>query len=336
MSSEGNATPAAADAGSSAESVAADAANSEQAEANASAEGSEDSSDAEGAEGLEGQEASEDLTTKEKKAVDNLKRKLKLKVDGQEIEEEIDLSNDEYLTKNLQKAKAFDKKAQEAATLRKEMASLLELLQSNPVAVMEQLGMNFDEFAYKHLESKIEELSKSPEQLEREKMEKELSELREEKKKLAAEKEKAVQEQMRNEEAARVENEIISALNAHNGILSAEDPTAIADISRAMLRAMQKGFLDVTVQDVIPVVEKQYAEKLQKRIGTLSKKDAALVEQLLGKDLFEDARKRRVGQKRKAQIETAKQVVKDTGAAASPKEEKTEEKRSYRSFFKPY
>lgn len=313
---------------SAADSSAAETANGEVAEGS---ETGEDTAEAEGSEA-----GSEELTAGEKKELDNLKRKLKLKVDGQEIEEDVDLSDDEYLIKNLQKSKAFDKKAQETATIKKQFQGLLDGLTKDTVSVLRELGIDVDELAYNHLDSKVKELSKSPEQIAQEKMQKEYEQLKAEKERLQQDKDKAEQEKMLNEEASRVENEIISALDKHNGLLSSDDPTALADISRAMLRAMSKGMVDVKVEDVLPIVERQYAEKLQKRLGTLSKKDAALVEKLLGKDLFEDARKRRLTKKKKSQIEASKQTIQDTGTSSEPKGEKENDKTSYKNFFKPY
>lgn len=298
-------------------------------ELEASEEGQEEVLEATGE--SEGEEAIEE-------EIKELKKKLKLKVDGQEIEEELDWNDEESLVREMQKAKAFDKKAQESAQLRKDMQGLLGALQENPAAVLEQLGMDVDDFAAKRLESKIEELSKSPEQLAQEQMQKELEELREEKKRLSSERETALQEQMRDQEATRIENSIVSALENHDGLLSTEDPSVIGDIGRAMLRAMSAGVKDVTPEQVIPLVEKQYAEKLQKRLGSLSKRDIKLVEKLLGKDIFEEARKRRVSKKRKAKTETANQVAKQTGQNSknTQTEQPEGEKLSYGDFFKPY
>lgn len=308
-------------------------------ELEASEEGQEEVLEATGEE-LEGEiteEAAEEEVVEEKIA--ELKKKLKLKVDGQEIEEEIDWNDEEALVREMQKAKAFDKKAQESATMRKQMTALMQGLKDNPAEVLRQLGMDVDDFSAKHLEAKIEELSKSPEQIANEQAQQELAELREEKKKFTEERDKARNEQMRDQEATRIENSIVSALESHEGLLSTDDPAVIGDIGRAMLRAMNAGVKDVTPEQVIPIVEKQYAEKLQNRITSLSKKDIALVEKLLGKDIFEQARKKRVSKKRKGKTETANQIVKQTGQNSQNTKTSADEvveKKTYGDFFKPY
>jgi hypothetical protein len=269
--------------------------------------------------------------------IKELKKKLKIKVDGQELEEELDWNNEDDLVAKVQKAKAFDKKAQEAAQYRKDMQNLLGALQENPAAVLQQLGLDVSDFAAKHLEAQIEELSKSPEQLAQEQMQKELEELRAEKERLSKERETAERQRLLNEEAAKIENEILDAFKDYDGLLSADDPTVLQDISRAMYLQMKKGNVNVSVKDVIPQVEKRYVERLQNRIGSLSKKDMALVEKLIGKDVFEEARKKRVSKKRKAKTETAKQIVKETGANSNNTNvEEPVEKGSYKDFFKPY
>jgi len=54
--------------------------------------------------------AAEELTPKQ---VQELKKKLKIKVDGEEFEEELDFNDEEGLKRHIQKAKAFDKRAKE-------------------------------------------------------------------------------------------------------------------------------------------------------------------------------------------------------------------------------
>ena len=62
-----------------------------------------------------------------------------------------------------------------------------------------------------------------------------------------------------------------------------------------------------------------------------------MVEKLIGKDVFEQARKKRVSTKRKAKTETAKQIAKETGHnSENTKVEETGEKTTYSDFFKPY
>ena len=267
----------------------------------------------------------------EKDAIKELKKRLKLKVDGQEFEEEIDLNDDEALIKHLQKAKAFDKKAQESAMSKKQLEGLVEALKTNPADVLAQLGLNVDELAYNHLNKVLEDSKKSPEQLEYEKAIAERDALKKEKEELAKAREAAEIENLRNQAAATIQDEILTVLKASDGILSPEDPEVIADIARAMLRytnANQK----VDIKDVVKVVENRQLERL-KRLS--SKWDEATFTKIFGKQKMEELRKARLAKKKAVKTETARQIP-STGETKPPEPPKEVKKVAYKDFFSPY
>lgn len=257
-----------------------------------------------------------------------LKKKLKLKVNGKELEKEIDFNDEENLVKELQKAAAFDSKAEETAQYRKQLEAILGGLQSNPGALLAELGLDVDELAYNHLNRIVEEAQKSPEQIEQEKMKARLEELEAEREQLAQEKAHAEQERMKDEAAAQIQDQILGELDGYEGILSKDDPEVIGDIARAMYRYMQAG-QDVDVKDVIPVVEERYLEKLRSRAQNWDEKT---FNKIFGKKKMDELRKTRVKRK-KAKTETARQIA-ETGVKTP--EQPTEEgpKMSYRDFFK--
>ena len=269
---------------------------------------------------------------KEEAQLKELRKKLKLKVDGQEIEEEIDLSDDEALTKHIQKAKAFDKKAQELAQMRKEVEQLVQLAQDNPTALLQEFGHDVDKMVQEYVEAQLEQMKKSPEEVAREEAIKKQQELEQKVKQLEEEKNSAEMERIRNEQAAAIQQEIMDSLNTNSSILTAEDPEVIADISRAMLRAMNKGITDVTVKDVIPVVEERYIQKLRNRLEHV---DDKVLEKAFGKNIINRLRQGRL-KKAKAKTQTAKQIIKETGASQEPKKEQEVDKQSYKDFFKLY
>lgn len=278
-------------------------------------------------EGDDGEET--EVTDQEatEQAIKDFKKKLKLKVDGEEIEEEIDFEDDEALTRHLQKSKAFDKKAQETAQYRKTMDTLFAALKEDPVTVFKELGMNFDELAYNHLNGLVEESKKSPEQVEREKMEKRLKELEDEKAAMVKAKEEAEIEAHKNQVAQKIESDIVSALEKHDGILSTKDPEAIGDIARALYRYRQAG-QNVSVEQVLPIVEKRYLNKLRARSENWTEAD---FNKIFGKKKMAELRKKRVKSK-KAQTQTARQMP-NNGTPAPPAEEAPKKKVSYKDFF---
>lgn len=260
----------------------------------------------------------------------DLKRKLKIKVDGEEFEEEIDTNDDEMLKRHLQKSKAFDKRVKEFTGFKSQVDQLMEMLKSDPESVLEKLGLDVDDFAEKRLTKRVEELKKSPEQIEREKMERELKDLREEKKRIEKQKETFEMERLRNESATQIENEIHDALDTTKSVLPKKNPLVLERISKAMLLAMNNGYPDVTVHDVIPMVEKQWKEELNNMFSVLPEET---IEQLVGKDALTRYRKSKYTAPSKKPVQTATaNQVKDTGNK-SKVEDKQENKKNFKDVF---
>jgi hypothetical protein len=258
-----------------------------------------------------------------------LKKKLMLKVDGQEIEEEIDFNDDESLKKHFQKSKAFDKRVQEFQSYKSQVDQLLEMLDKDPEALLEKMGKNLDELAEKRLTRKVEEMKKSPEQLEREKMELELKELRDAKKKADEDRKNSELERMRNEAAQEIETDILSSLESSKSMLPKKNPLVMQRISSTMLLAMQNGYPNVTAKDVIPLVEKQFKQELNDFFNVLPEETLEL---LVGKNNFDRVRKNKVSQQ-KAKTQTAKQLVRETGIKTEEEEDR-KPTRKMRDFFK--
>lgn len=305
---------------------------------NSSAESAEVSENVESmdvAEGVSAADAEGDEEIAESNPVEEarkeLKRKLKLRVGGKDIEEEVDLDDEESLVRNFQKSKAFDQKAKELAEYKKQTEALIAMLQSDPAGVLSQFGHDVDKFSEEYLLRRIEDLEKSPEQREREELLRTKDELEKKLRSVEEEKQRAQEEALLNEQSQLIENEILTALNSSKTILSVEDPEVIGDIARAMHRAVSAGIVDVSAKDVIPYVEDRYINKLRNRIKYM---DDDAVENAFGKDVFERLRKRRVSKKRTETI-TASQVAKSTGNSQKV-EPKSAEKISYRDFFKKF
>lgn len=267
-----------------------------------------------------------------KKEASSLKRKLKLKVDGQEFEEEVDLGDENYLIKELQKSKAFDKRMQEFAGYKKQVDAIMKLLDEDPEALLEKMGRNVDEMAEKRLRRKVEEMEKSPEQLEREKMAKELEDLRNEKKRIEEEKQKAEMDSLRNKHGMEIERDIKSALDQSSTILP-KNPLVMHRIGQALFMAMRNGYTNVKVSDVIPIVEKQYKQELSELFSVMPEDT---IEALIGKEPLHKWRKSLVAKSRAAKIQTdvpSKPNITDTGKAPTAAE-KAEEARRFRDVFK--
>ena len=269
--------------------------------------------------------------TKEEKRAEALKKKLKLKVNGKELEEEIDFNDDARLTKALQKEKAFDAASQELSTLKKQFSGLVEALKGDQVLdVLRQLGHDVDSLAEKHLTALVEEAKKSPEQLKQEQMEKELKSLKEEKERLAKEKKDRELEAMRNQYAQEIENDISTALESVETILPKKNPKIIRSIAQNMLFAMKNGYPEVTAKEIIPIVEAEYKRDLKELFDVLPEDT---IEALVGKNNFDRVRAKKIAAK-KATTKTANQIVKETGKTKETDENsQNARKKSYRDFF---
>lgn len=285
-------------------------------------EGQEASEDLGSEEGIEAAEAAGDISKKEAQV---LKKKLKIKVDGQEFDEEVSWDDEEGLKRHLQKSKAFDKRLKEFSGYKSQVEQAFEMLKNDPEAFLEQFGLDVDGLAEKRLAKKIEEMKKSPEQIEAEKMRKELEDYKKKEKELQERAQKAELERLKNEQAAQIENDISDALEDTKSILPKRNPAVMQRIAQTMLFAMQRGFVDVTAKDVIPLVEKQYKEEVSQLLGSSSDE---VLEMFASKERLNNYRKAKVAARKAAPAPVpTKPQIKDTGAK---KVEKTEEKPKYK------
>ncbi len=130
--------------------------------------------------------SSNNSTEKEIKQEIKRLKKLKIKYQGKEIEEELPFEIEdrpeavEYMKKHLQMSKLANEKSQHASKLEKEVADFIDLLKKDPRKVLSDptIGIDVKEMAAKIIEDEIAEASKSPEQIAKEKLERELAELK--------------------------------------------------------------------------------------------------------------------------------------------------------------
>lgn len=257
-----------------------------------------------------------------KKQASEMKKKLKIKVDGEESEIDLDWNDEESLKREIQKARAFDKRSKEHASYKSQVEQALDLAKNDPEKFMEMLGLDVDAFAEKRLTRKIEEMQKSPEQVEQEKMRQELEELRKAKKEAEEKANQAALEKAKNEQAAAIESDISAALEDAKSFIPKGDPEVYAMVAQYMLMAMNKGYHNVTAKDVIPLVENRYKQQIAKLLGASSDE---VLETILGKQRLDNYRKAKVQQKKVASKAATKPAIKDTGVR-KPKEDKQEER----------
>lgn len=264
----------------------------------------------------------------EKKAEIKRLKKLKLKVDGEELEEELPFEVEEkpeiveYLKKQLQLAKMSHKRALQASTLEKEIGAFLQALKENPEEVLQDpnLGINLEDLAKRVIQKKIEESKKTPEQIEQEKIQKRLKELEEEvkqKEELIKQKEmERLQEKMFVEYNNSIETVLKDAKLPVNQYMKGK----MADY---MLLALKNG-VDAKAEDVLPLVQKEIQRELKEMFEVMP---TEVIEQVVGKDAIKKFNKTQPGSQtaKKSVTPATATKVQDTGG--KKEENKTKEEK---------
>jgi len=263
-----------------------------------------------------------------KKEVQNLIKEFQLKVNGKVINKSIDLSDENNLRNELQLAAAARQSMQEAANLKKLYEKEVGRLKQNPWEVLQELGLDPDELAELRIQQRIEEMKKSPEQLERERIQIELQAAREEAKRLKEERDADQFEKLKEQAAVQIESEIEQALDAHKTLPKSRH--IVKRIADSMLWAMNNGFDDVTAEDVMPLVEKEWREEMSRLMDDSSED---VLEQLIGQRNLERMRAKRLNVMNTSNAKSVSSI-KSTASSVQKKEEPRGEKIKQRDFFK--
>lgn len=277
--------------------------------------------------------AAGEITKQEAK---DLKKTFKLKVDGQEFEDTIDLSDEKEVIKRLQMAKAFEKRGGEFTKARAEMDAFIKEIESDPEAYFAKRGVDLDKYAVERLEKKVAELQKTPEQKEKEAFQAELEQLRKEKAEAQKEKESIALERARDEQGKIISDEITAAITATGSRLPDKDPYTLQRLSAYMLTQMTtEGNVGITVAEAVKALESDMKKDLPALFSKMSEED---IIEFMGQDNFDRARKKMLSNKKAgvapgSQTATPKQIVKDTGVKKPVEEEGNRPKKKMRDFF---
>lgn len=245
---------------------------------------------------------------KEKKKAEE-KKSWKLKVGGKEVE----IKDEQELLKRAQMGYSADEKWQEAAKIRKQVEGFLGELQSNPASALQKIGLDPDDFAERHIQSRIEEMEKSPEQLEREKLQKEIEDLRKQQEDSREQARQAEIQRMQDQYATQIENEITDALGNSKSL--PKSPYVVKRMADMLILAMENGHKDISPKDILPVVEQDIKREISEMFSVMPED---MFEAVVGKETLNKYRKNRVKRAKKAPKTTVKDV-KPTGEAEKNK-----------------
>lgn len=255
------------------------------------------------------------VTPQEQKAIEKLERSYKLKVNGKEIDEKIDLNDEAELVKRLQLAKASGEAFQRAAKSDKELAQMnqqldqfFKLLQENPLQILmnPELGLNAEEIANKILDKRIEEEMKSPEQKELEEAKAKIEKYEKARKDAESKAEALRMEKL----AAEVETEIETSINSaiDKGDLP-KSPYILAKFGQLMEVALDNG-IDLSAEDLIPIVKNAYKRDMREMSEKMSDDE---LEEMMTPERIKNIRTKRIAAVRAANAKVNTPKIEDTG-----------------------
>ena len=128
--------------------------------------------------------------------------------------------------------------------------------------------------------------------------------------------------------ARQIESEIEQALDAHKTLPKSRH--IVKRIADSMLWAMNNGFDDVTAEDVMPLVEKEWREEMSRLMDDSSED---VLEQLIGQRNLERMRAKRLNVMNTSNAKSVSSI-KSTASSVQKKEEPRGEKIKQRDFFK--
>lgn len=270
-------------------------------------------------ESVEGQEAAPEAEQKaaveqKKEEIKAAKRQIQAKVNGKMKSVEIDPNDDKELTKYIEKALAADEKFSEASNMRKQVEGFIDALRKNPLEILrnKDLGLDLRALAEKVLMEDLEEQQKTPEQKEQEKLNKELEELKKQLEDEKNAKRNAELEKMREQQFKQLDDEITSSLQ--NSSLP-KSPYVVKRIADALIEAVNLGYNDIGVKDIMPFVEEQIQLEIQQMFEAMP---SEVLEKLVGKQHLTNMRKTRIAQ---SKSKPALNAIKDTGKKEEAKKE---------------
>ena len=250
--------------------------------------------------------------------VKNMVRSFVLKVDGKEFTKELDLSDEEAIKAELQKAYKGQLTMQEKAEQEKLFKQFLEGVQADPFKLIKQLNPDFDPIDYssKYFDELLKEQELTPEQKEAQERERRYQEAIEKAERLEREaKEKAEAEE--NAKLVASFRQSIEQALTEDSELNVNDAT-IRRVAYHMHEAAAKG-IELEPKQVLDSVKKEIRSRFQDSASML--KDQKLLSKYMGEDLSEALRRTRVEQ-------AAKKVpsASDIKNVSKPKDQKKEEK----------
>ncbi len=258
-------------------------------------------------------------TPEAKKEIQKQLNKYKLKIDNEESDFELDLSNDEEVKKHLQLSKVAQKRMAEAADVRKKQSDFersadefINLLKTDPRRVLSDpsIGVDLKKFAQDILNQEAEESRKSPEQRQIEKLQKQLQDSMDQKKQEEEDRKGKEFTRLQEEAYRTIDLDITAALQAEN---LPKKPYILNKFINYMSAALEQN-IELSAKDLGPLIRKDLISDVNELLGAAPDE---VIEEILGKDILGRMRKRSL-QRAKQSAPPGPNNIKASGTA--PKE----------------
>lgn len=213
----------------------------------------------------------------------SMREKFKLKVDGEEFEEEIDLADKDGLTKRLQLSAAAQKRMAEAKAEKKKAWDIIQAFEADPETMLSRLGPKGREIAEKYLLKQIQDDMLSPEQKRIRDLERENEGFKSEKQKAEEARAKEAQDKKDFEIAQTFQTTIIDALNK-TGL--PKSPVAVKRMAALLKKNISLG-LDLDASDLADEYKK---ERFAEHKALIGEADGDQLISLLGEDVAKKIR----------------------------------------------
>jgi len=218
----------------------------------------------------------------EKKASDI--RKFKLKVDGEEVDEEIDFNDEESMRNKLQLARAAKKRMTESKESTRKAMEIIKAFDNNPETLLERLGPKGQEIAEKYLLKKIQDDMLSPEQKELRDLKRENETYKEKNTREQADKDLQVSQQREADFAKSFQTTIIAAVQK-SGL--PKSPELVKRMAAKFSQNLEFG-LELTPDDLAQEVKNDLLDIVKSLVGD---SDGEHLVNMLGKDAANKIRK---------------------------------------------
>lgn len=233
---------------------------------------------------VEGSQSEEAKQVETPQTIQANKKKFLLKVDGEDVEEEIDLNDEKEMTARLQLARAAKKRMSEAVAEKRKAFEIIKAFEADPETMLSRLGPKGREIAEQYLLKQIQDDMLSPEEKEHRELKKKLEAYEQKEAREKQEREQAAQQKKEYEYAQNFQSTIIEALNK-SGL--PKTPTNVKRMAAIMSNNLELG-LELTPDDLAMEVFNERQEEIK---AIIKDADGDQLIKIFGKDIANKIRK---------------------------------------------